>query len=43
MHKKLPGAQILPETAYHGALAHHGTHRYMPPPENDLSTITAGT
>ena len=31
MHTKLPGARILPEMKYHGALVHHGNHRYPPP------------
>jgi hypothetical protein len=31
MHKKLPEARILPDTGYHSALAHQGTHRYPPP------------
>jgi hypothetical protein len=26
--KNSPGAQILPSTAHHGTLAHHGEHRY---------------
>jgi hypothetical protein len=44
MHKKLPGARILPDMKYHGALAHHGNRRYPPPPHrNDSSTIMAGT
>jgi hypothetical protein len=33
MHKKLPGAKTLPDTAHHGALVHHGTHRYPPVPK----------
>jgi hypothetical protein len=28
---KLPEVRILPDMGYHGALAHHGTHRYPPP------------
>jgi hypothetical protein len=44
MHKKLPEAQIHPGMKYHGALGHHGNHRYLPPaPGNDRSTIMAGT
>jgi hypothetical protein len=28
MHKSLPEAQILPDKTHHGALVHHGNHRF---------------
>jgi hypothetical protein len=43
VHKQLPGAQIHPGTAYHGALVHHSKHRYRPLLENEREIIVAGT
>jgi hypothetical protein len=45
--KELPGTQILPGMAHHGALVHHGKHRHLPLSKNERRTTvdcaSAGT
>jgi hypothetical protein len=38
VHKELPGTQILPGMAHHGALVHHGKHRHLPLSKNERRT-----
>jgi hypothetical protein len=43
MHKRLPGAKIIPGTTHHGALMHHRKRRYPPLPKSDRRALVAGT